>query len=309
MTAADTDHSTRLAAFDWLSKQVEIHGDVLPWSLLLHGFTFRGSRVPLLSQQGIFKPRVMELPLSMRTSLSGPYDDSFGSDGLLEYRYRGTDPRHRDNVGLRQAMERQVPLAYFHGVFKGKYLAVWPVYIVADDPGALAFSVAVDDAELSLSLVDQHSARDGIRDYDDSSSRRQYVTSLVRRRLHQRTFRERVLKAYREQCALCRLKHAELLDAAHIIPDSEERGEPRVPNGLSLCKLHHAAFDSYFLAVRPDYKIEVRADILLEHDGPMLRHGLQEVHGTRIVLPRSTEMRPDPELLDERYERFRSAGV
>lgn len=80
---------------------------------------------------------------------------------------------------------------------KGRYLSVAPVYIVGDDPAGLAFRVAVDDAELSLSLLKTNSASDEVADYD-STSRRQYVTSLVRRRLHQRTFRERVLKAYRE---------------------------------------------------------------------------------------------------------------
>ncbi|TFH46735.1 MAG: hypothetical protein E4G94_01800 [ANME-2 cluster archaeon] len=60
--------------------------------------------------------------------------------------------------------------------------------------------------------------------------------------LHQRGFRERVLLAYHTQCSFCRIKHAELLDAAHIIPDSEPKSLPVVPNGISLCKLHHAGF-------------------------------------------------------------------
>ena len=58
---------------------------------------------------------------------------------------------------------------------------------------------------------------------------------------------------------LDRACHAELLDAAHIVPDADE-GEPVIPNGLALCKLHHAAFDRYFLGVRPDYVLQVRPD-------------------------------------------------
>jgi len=54
---------------------------------------------------------------------------------------------------------------------------------------------------------------------------------------------------------------------AHIVADSEDEGDPVVSNGLALCKLHHAAFDSFFLAVRPDYTIEVRRSILEESDG------------------------------------------
>jgi len=279
---------------------------VLPWKLIAQGFEFKGRRVPLVSQQGIFKPAVCELPLSIRTSLHGPYDDGEpDSDGLLLYRYRGNDPGHRDNVGLREAMRRQVPLMYFFGVVPGRYLAAWPVYVVADDVANLTFTVAVDAT--SGRRDDLGAQIDALSvNEPESEARRVYVTGTFRRRLHQRSFRERVLAAYRRQCALCRLRHEELLEAAHIIPDAEQ-GEPLVSNGLSLCKIHHAAFDRRFLGVRPDYVVEVRPDLLTEQDGPMLEHGLQEMHQVRIQVPRRTADRPDPEALRRRYERFLSA--
>lgn len=62
------DHAIRMAAFDWLSRQVDGRGDVLPWALLAWGFEFKGQRIPLLSQQGIFKPKALEVPISIRTS-------------------------------------------------------------------------------------------------------------------------------------------------------------------------------------------------------------------------------------------------
>lgn len=301
------DHRVRMAAFEWLAREVELSGDTLDWSTLANGFRLDGQRVPLVSQQGIFKPAVLpEIPLSIRTAVGGPYDDAFGADDLLRYKYRGSDPQHRDNVGLRQAMRRQVPLVYFHGIVKGKYLAVWPVFIVGDDPGSLTFIVAADDRH---QLIRVREAGEGtVVPLDaDAEARRRYITSAVRSRLHQRGFRERVLEAYRQQCALCRLRHQELLDAAHIIPDGEEGGEPTVRNGIALCKLHHAAFDRAFLGIRPDYIIEVRPSIMQEIDGPMLKHGLQGLHHTRILHPWSPAERPDPELLDRRYQRFREA--
>jgi hypothetical protein len=76
-----------------------------------------------------------------------------------------------------------------------------------------------------------------------------------------------------------------LSDAAHIIPDSEPEGKMVVRNGISLCRVRHAAFDRYFLAVRPGHIIEVRADILEESDGPTLRHAIQGLHDTQINLP------------------------
>jgi putative restriction endonuclease len=303
------DTRIRLSVFAWLEEQSEIHGDVLPWSLLAQGLYIDGDRVPLVSQQGIFKPRVLpELPLSIRTSAEGPYDDHFGRDGeTLLYAYRGTDPKHPDNVRLRKAMFEKTPLVYFHGVVPGRYLAVWPVYVVGDDPGALMFSVVADQPGLVRELVAGTDV-ENVRYTEEVEYRRRYTTTLVRQRLHQRNFRERVFAAYREQCAVCRLRHRELLEAAHIIPDTEPGGEPIVPNGMSLCRLHHGAFDTYLIGVRPDYTVEVRRSVLEETDGPMLRHGLQGVHNQRIWTPRSTELKPDRDLLERRYERFLKAG-
>lgn len=299
-----TDSLVRRTAFDWLREQTRLHGDVLPRGVLAQGFTYNGQRVPLLGPQGIFKPRILSIPLSITTVPSGPYDDGFSADGLLLYRYRGTDPRHADNVGLRTAMAQRIPLVYFHRVAEGRYLAVWPVFIVGDDPSTLTFKVEVDDEKFTgLNAGNEPSVLFTV----DSASegRRSYVTTTVRQRIHQRSFRERVLRAYQQQCALCRLRHEELLDAAHIIPDSEPDGEPIVPNGLALCKLHHAAFDRQFLAIRPDYIVEVRKDILNEQDGPMLLHGLKEMHQTKIAIPRSSHDRPSMLLLERRYERFK----
>jgi putative restriction endonuclease len=120
-----------------------------------------------------------------------------------------------------------------------------------------------------------------------------------------------VLAAYSEHCAICRLRHHELLEAAHIIADSDPEGEPRVPNGLALCKLHHAAFDAHIVGVTPDYRVEVRVDVLEEIDGPMLKHGLQEFHRARLLVPRSDALKPDLGFLEARYALFRqgSQGV
>ena len=292
------DARIRSAVFEWLRAQISVQGDVIPRSVLAKGFEFEGRRVPILGPQGIFKPGVMDVPLSITTAPNGPYDDAFGRDGLLSYRYRGTDPMHRDNRGLRFAMQESLPLVYLHGLVPGKYVATWPVFIVQDRPEELSFSVAVDDAQ-HLGL-----AESGLLHGEGGEVRREYVTGIARRRLHQRAFRERVLAAYRHQCALCHLKHDELLDAAHIIPDTEPEGEPVVRNGLSLCRLHHAAFDRFFVGVRPDYVIEIRPDLLLEKDGPTLRHAIQALHGQRIILPRKKEEHPSVDLLATRYDRF-----
>jgi putative restriction endonuclease len=72
--------------------------------------------------------------------------------------------------------------------------------------------------------------------------------------------------------------------------------------------IHHRAFDSFVLGVRPDYVIEIRRDVLHEVDGPTLQHALQGVHGSSLLVPGRRSARPDAGLLEERYDRFRLAG-
>lgn len=301
----DSDLQVRVAAFNWLSEQVSTHGDVLPRKLLEQGFEFQGQHIPLVAPQGIFKPQILDLPLSITTAPKGPYDDYFGKDNFLIYRYRGTDPNHRDNVGLRKVYEQKRPLIYFHGVEPGKYLATWPVYIIGDDQSNLTFKVAVDDVvpafEYSPAQISRQIA-------EVSDVRRAYLTATVKVRLHQRSFREKVLAAYHSQCAFCRLKHRELLDAAHIIPDNLPESKPTIDNGISLCKLHHAAYDSFILGVTPDYIIQVREDILCEEDGPVLQHGLKGLHKSKLVLPTAKNHWPNKESLEWKYSRFAQAG-
>jgi len=297
----NTNQQIRTAAFNWLNKQIEMHGDVLSRELLRKGFEFKNTRIPLVSPQGIFKPKEMELPLTITTTPKGPYDDSFNYEDQLLYKYRGTDPYHRDNVGLREVMKREHPLIYFHGIIPGRYLAIFPVYIIEDNPQNLSFTVVAD--EKVINPESEESDFVGVKD----EGRRSYITRQVRQRMHQRGFRERILQAYRSQCAFCNLKHRELLDAAHIIPDGEPEGTPSVDNGIALCKIHHSAFDQYIIGVTPDFQIKIRTDILHEIDGPMLTYGFQKLHNQNLILPKSKTSWPDREKLDRRHQRFLQA--
>ena len=200
-------------------------------------------------------------------------------------------------------MATRKPLIYLHGVVPGKYLATWPVFITGDDMNGKAFRVAVDD----IQAIESGKSEDlGTK---ANEIRRAYITSKVKVRLHQRSFREKVLEAYQTQCALCRPRHAELLDAAHIIPDSQPEGYAAVSNGISLCKFHHAAYDSMILAIDPDFIVQIRRDVLLEKDGPMLQYGLKALHETKIILPHHRAQWPDRNLLDMRYQQFNKAAA
>ena len=142
--------AVRMAAFQYLDHLTRLHGEALPFQALSQGIAFDGRRVHMLGPQGIFKPQFLEFPLSIRADAPSPRrptpnDDGVEDNGLIRYRYRGEDILHRDNVGLREAMRRRLPLAYFHGLAKAKYQAIWPVVVVADDPGSLSFLVSPED--------------------------------------------------------------------------------------------------------------------------------------------------------------------
>lgn len=299
------DQQVRLKAFDLLKQLQSIYGDNIPRALLEKGFEFEGRKVPLIGPQGIFKPAILpEIPISITTApiVEGrprPYDDS-SEDGYVKYKYRGTDPDHHENVGLRKAMVQKIPLIHFYGVVPGIYTAVWPVYIVGDNPKQLTFTVAVDQPD------HLYEGEEKVVDFA-AESRRRYQTVETQMRLHQAGFRYKVLKAYEESCAICHLKHTQLLEAAHILPDTHPNGLPIVVNGISLCKIHHGAYDSNIIGIRPDYVVELKREVMEEKDGPMLLHGLQEFNEAKMILPKSEKNWPKRENLEERYNQFRAS--
>lgn len=308
VNSVELDAQIRNEAFSFLQQQVSLRGEILSWELLRTGFIFKGRNVPLVSMNGIFKPAILpEWPLTLRTAAPDGnnlrrYDDEIGSNGEIQYRYRGTDPNLGDNVRLRGALNAGVPLIYLFGVAAGRYRPVWPVYIVSDSPQSMSVTLMSDDPSAADFF-------DRTREHQipDSVPRRRYVTTQVQRRLHQQLFREQVVRAYQVQCAICRLKHDELLEAAHILSDKDPDGVPEVSNGISLCAIHHTAYDRNIIGIRPDCVIQVRQDILKEIDGPMLKHGLQEFQNSKLTVPRVEKLRPNPSFLSRRYDAFVSA--
>ena len=113
---------------------------------------------------------------------------------------------------------------------------------------------------------------------------RRYVVREVKQRIHQAQFRGAVLPAYSDRCAICRLREVRLLDAAHIVADADEAGVPIVANGLSLCSIHHRAFDEDLVGVAPDLRVHVSRRLLEDDDGPML-DVLKTFHGKTIDAP------------------------
>jgi len=206
------------------------------------------------------------------------------------------DPGAADNRWLREAMENRVPVIYFLGVAPGCYRAFLPTFIVGWDTSALKARVAFAMAERSDTQL------------LDSVTERRYALREVKQRLHQASFREAVISAYNGRCALSGLPEQLLLDAAHIIADKDERlGQPVVPNGIPLSKIHHAAFDAHLIGIDPGYRIHVAERLLRRKDGPLL-DALKGLDHGKIHLPARLKDRPDRDRLAARYEIFKEAA-
>lgn len=249
---ADFDARLRREAMQFLTIRTNDGLESLTREDLLD-FTIDGSMFRLMDPtRGIRKPRELSSALSISTAYrrpgeERPYEDRVGADGLLRYKWSGTDPQNMDNRGLRAAMEQGVPLIWFYGVGPGRYQPIFPVYLVAEEPENHQFVVATEVAR------DLHASESQIE-----VNLRKYLIVETKRRLHQPVFRATVMRAYETRCAVCALGHSELLDAAHVVPDSHEDGIPSVTNGLAMCKIHHAAFDAHILGIRPDLVVESR---------------------------------------------------
>ena len=237
------DARLRREAMVWLAIRTDDGREPITSSDLLD-FTFDAHPFRLMDvQRGIRKPAVLDAALSIRTVYTPegkerPYDDEPGPDGMLRYKWRGDDPEHPENRALRAAWRRDVPLIWFFGVGEALYLPVFPVYVLAEERTEQQFVV---DPNVGHGLVAAGSVID--------EQMRRYVVTQTRRRLHQPVFRAQVMRAYETRCCVCALRHRELLDAAHIAPDSSEHGIAAVRNGLALCKIHHAAFDANILGI------------------------------------------------------------
>lgn len=305
----DRDWQIRFAAMDALRTIADQNDGVVSREQLQYGFRFEGwgERIPFASRgAGIWKPAAMPAvpgaALSALTSLTDPYADRVSPDGWLEYGYQSGPIDNHFNRALRAAFTYERPLIYLRAIERALFAVVQPVFVTADDPGARCARLAVDSTGLG---------REGLLHGGSPELLKRYVTTTAIVRLHQTKFRFAVLSAYGRACTVCTLGNQDrlvrLLDAAHILPDSDPRGLPEIPNGLSLCKIHHSAYDSNVLGISPDYRVRIRDDILAQVDGPMLQHGIKEMEGREIRVPRMASLRPNRDYLAERFEQFRAA--
>lgn len=215
MSSGSDDEAIRMSAFAALD-QLMIGRTVLPWSEVQARFAPPGFDHLLRfagRAKGIFKPKEMSGVLSVRTVMPRKgrrvwYKDQYDSrdalyagDATVRYSFRGDDPASSDNLLLKDAVERRIPIIYFVAAAPAVYVPLYPAFVVDWYPQRL-------EADLAFAPV---TAAGKIATLPISTIERRYRLVEVRQRVHQAEFREAVLDAYGPRCVITGLPVRDLL--------------------------------------------------------------------------------------------------
>lgn len=265
----------------------------------LENFWVDGIHLPLLDKyQAIHNPQEpvkLDATLSVYSVPGSKYDDGDSSKGIWRYGYTGDKPGGR-NINLRRAYELQLPIIYYDWIAAKQFAPLFPVYVVEDHPD-----------ELHVVLQDESVYQLGAPE-DDTPVEAAFRNQVVRARIYQREFRARVVSAYETRCAICALPHGALLDAAHIRPYGEQgatvAAAKDVTNGISLCAIHHRAYDRKLLGIDGERRMYVSPEVATIQDGPVLASSLQSIDGKTMQYAPKSKFAPDPDRLEKTFKEF-----
>lgn len=246
----------------------------------------------LKGQQGIFKPAELSEPLSITSTIDSPYTDTPQGSCVL-YDFLPESHEH-ENLGLKRCAEALVPLIYLLQVKKRppEYVAFAPVFVVGWDDAKRRFLVDLSEQKPGevvtparlVRQLDLPAARTPSSPAEMHEMARSYVISSVQRRLFEARFRNEVLAAYGDRCAVCGLRYRPLLDAAHVGAGREPSMTIAASDGIALCATHHRAFDATILRYDDEYVIHIDLpDKRMPGEGEMAM--LLAFDGKKLFLP------------------------
>ncbi|HKS24063.1 MAG TPA: HNH endonuclease [Thermoanaerobaculia bacterium] len=249
----------------------------------------RRFRIHLKGQQGIFKPAELSDPLSITTTISSAYTHDTIEGSCVYYDFVPRSREH-ENEGLKRCAEAALPLIYFLQVKArpAEHVVFAPVYVIGWDDDERRFLVDLSEQrpdefvtpapaikQLHLPQIRTPESPGEIRELTKS-----YTITTVQRRLQQARFRDAVLRAWRERCAVCELRLGPLLDAAMLDGD----------RGIALCATHHRAFDMGMIAIDDAFVVRVKIGAAGEGEQAMLL----AYDGKKLAVPASYIPRDAP---------------
>jgi putative restriction endonuclease len=291
-------------AFNRVKELSLKYGDSIPFKAIAEGFQFNGEKVLLANlPKGIFKPAQMfECAISIKTTMrrdgsEGIYNDHQDVDAHYKYALQEGDPHGVNNRYLWASKVTNTPLIYFRAISPALYTAIWPCFVKDIFPEK-GYALIAESNKFSTSVLPDYK-------YPlPTEIESRYCVRETKVRLHQASFRQNVLNAYSGKCAITGLQNKTLLEAAHIIPDSELGKTQYVSDGIALSRIHHRAYDLNLLGISPDNQIHISDELKQGKDNKFMRDALLEFEGRKLVLPRSVIKRPDRDKLAARFEGF-----
>lgn len=134
------------------------------------------------------------------------------------------------------------------------------------------------------------------------------IITISKQRVNQVFFRNTVLSSYNTHCCISSISSPILLEAAHVMPWSENESLRTDPsNGLCLNSLFHKAYDNFLFSITPTYTIDFSRRFFEVVKNPYLHEFLESKQGTQIMLP--DKFLPNPVFLEEHYLRYKSISV
>jgi putative restriction endonuclease len=245
---------------------------------------------------------MFECAISIKTTMQrdgseGIYNDHQDIDDHYKYALQRGDPRGVNNKYLWASMATGTPLIYFQAIAPGLYTAIWPCFVKEIFPEK-GYALIAESNRFSTSVLP---------DYKYSlptEIESRYCVRETKVRMHQASFRQNVLDAYSGKCAITGLQNKKLLEAAHIIPDTELGKTQYVSDGIALSRIHHRAYDLNLLGISPDNQIYISDELKQGKDNKFMRDALLEFEGRKLIMPRSEVNRPDRDKLAARFEVF-----
>ncbi len=130
------------------------------------------------------------------------------------------------------------------------------------------------------------------------SAERQRIVQTVSRLSRDASFRQQVIFAYGNRCAVTRIQ-LRLVEAAHVLPVGAPGSADHVRNGIALSPTYHKAFDNGLIYLDEDYHMRLNDGQLHILEQLKLASGLGSFRAPlgRIFLPPDREQWPAPDFI------------
>lgn len=152
----------------------------------------------------------------------------------------------------------------------------------------------ISDLELK-NLVEQSDKLNNQDEDGEFNTSEGVLTITHAREKRDPNFRVKVYDAYNNKCAMCGIG-LELIEAAHIIPYSHELGSDEINNGISLCSLHHTAYDRSLIYFDESFDIlmnESKIEYLQKVGVDSGFRKFEKLAFDKIQTPRNHSLQPD----------------